>query len=163
MEPRIDRAKNELREALKGLVTGESFNIIAFSEAAKRFQKKFLPAQPDSIAKANAWLDAIPLDGGTNVEKAMKQAFSTKGVKINVIVLITDGVPNYGETNFALLAQKIRAMNTTGARIDTIGLKGDNPADEEGGTPQNKEFEATKLLQQIARDSGGDYHIVPDE
>ncbi len=163
MEPRIERAKNELRSALNGLVAGESFNIIGFSEAAKRFKKTLLPATPDNIRMANKWLDNIPLDGGTDVGKAMKQAFSVKGANINVVVLITDGVPNYGITDFDQLAQAIRSMNITGARIDTIGLKGDNFDDEDGTSAADREFGASKLLQQIAKDSGGGYHLVPDQ
>lgn len=159
MKPRIDKAANELSQAMKSLQPDESFSIIAFSHAARRFKKQLVPADPESIAQANQWLGQMPLDYGTDLGRAMSQAFSMNGV--NVIVLITDGVPTVGEKNFGKLVLRIRELNAGRARIDTIGLKGDNPTDE-GGDP-NQEFEAASLLQQIARDSGGQSKVVDGE
>jgi len=155
MKPRIDRAAGELSHAMQSLQPGESFSIVAFSHAARRFAKQLVPADPNTVAQANQWLDRMPLDYGTDVEKAMRQALSMGDV--NVVVLITDGVPTMGEKNFGKLIARIRELNGGRARIDTIGLKGDNPNSKSGD-----EFEATSLLQQIARDSGGQFKVVGD-
>lgn len=152
MEPRIDRAAAELRTALKGLQPSESFDIIAFYGKTRVFRKQLVPANSQSLKDANKFLNSLFLDTGTNLEKALKAAFAIRGV--NVVVVMTDGVPTYGERDFTKLAARVRQMNTQKARIYTVGLVGKNP----DGTDNS--FEATKLLQQIARESGGDFRLV---
>ena len=77
----------------------------------------------------------------------MIRALTRPGV--NEVVLLTDGVPTDGETDFKALAREIRQLNSGHARISAVGMVGKNP----DGTDDS--FEAAQLLQQIARDSGG--------
>lgn len=166
METRIGHAERELRQALSGLQTGEAFGIVTFYGKTKVFNPRLVPATPQSIAQANRWLDRQRLNSGTNLERALQAALSIKGV--NVVVVITDGVPTYGAgssknenatpaeiaQNFARLAQRVRELNRFGARIDTVGLVGKNPDGSDDS------FEASRLLQQIARDNGGQSKLV---
>jgi hypothetical protein len=73
---------------------------------------------------------------------------------VNVVCVITDGVPTYGERNFTKLARRIRQINVTNARIFTIGLVGENP----DGSDQS--FEATGLLREIAQQNNGEFRLV---
>ena len=74
--------------------------------------------------------------------------------EVNEVILLTDGVPTEGETDFKALAREIRRMNPSHARISAVGMVGKNP----DGTDDS--FEATQLLQQIAHDSGGTSKVV---
>jgi len=152
MEPRIARAKQELRDALATLKPQESFNIIAFYGKTRAFQKKLVPANAQTVAQGNQFITSIQLNKGTNLEKALARALSMKDV--NVVVAITDGVPTYGETDFAKLARRVRALNVSQARIFTVGLVGKNPDGSDNS------FEASRLLQQIAQESGGVFRLV---
>jgi Ca-activated chloride channel family protein len=152
MEPRLERAKRELREALNGLRPQESFNIIAFYGKARVFNKRLLPATPGAIAQGISFIDHLQLDYGTNLERAMTRALAMNDV--NVVCVITDGVPTYGERNFTKLARRIRQINVTNARIFTIGLVGENP----DGSDQS--FEATGLLREIAQQNNGEFRLV---
>jgi Mg-chelatase subunit ChlD len=134
------------------LSEGESFNIVAFYGRTQRFHPQLVPATPQNVARGKGFLESLQLDKGTNLEKAMQQSFAARGA--NVMVVITDGVPTYGERNFDKLAQRIRALNKNRARIFSVGLVGRNP----DGTDNS--FEAARLLQQIARDSNGAYRQV---
>ena len=160
METRIDRAQDELRAALAGLVKGESFGIVAFDAKAYEFDKRLLPATAANIARANKFLNDLKLDvkdgisNGTNLQLALRKALQAKDV--NVVVVITDGEPTVGETNVKTIAGKARSQNKYKARIDAIGLVGTNP---DGST---ETFGAGRLLEQIARDSGGEYKAVKD-
>ncbi len=153
MEPRIERAKQELRHALATLQPNESFNIIAFYGKSKPFSKKLVPANAQTVAQANQFLTALQLDKGTNLSKALERALRIP--KINVIVVITDGVPTYGVTDFDKLAQYVRKLNVARARIFTIGLVGKNPDGSDNS------FEAARVLEQIAKESNGTFHLVP--
>jgi hypothetical protein len=152
MAPRLARAKRELQDALSTLEPQESFSIIAFCGKTRLFSRKLLTATPDSLAVARAFVDNLQLGPGTNLEKAMKSALAMRDA--NVIVVVTDGVPTYGETDFTKLARRVRDLNRAQARIFTVGLVGKNP----DGTDQS--FEASTLLKQIAADSGGQARVA---
>ncbi len=149
MEPRIERAQRELSAALAGLQPQESFNIVAFYGRFQLFSQKLVDVNPQTISQANAFLNGLRLDNGTNLERALQKALGTRGV--NVVVVITDGIPTYGEQDFDKLARRVRQLNKLKARIYTVGLVGKNP----DGTDQS--FEATRLLQQIAQESNGEF------
>ncbi len=152
MSSRIDRAEEELRRALDGLQPGETFNIVAFSDRVQSFDTGMAPATPDLERRADYFLTTLQVSGGTNLEGAMVRALALTDV--NEVVLLTDGVPTIGETDFKKLARRIRAMNRSHARISTVGLVGKNP----DGTDDS--FEAAHLLQQLARDSNGSSKLV---
>lgn len=152
MRSRIDRAEAELRRALDGLRPGERFNIVAFSDTVRSFDSGMVSATPDTVQQASNYLDTLQARGGTNLEAAMLRALTRPGV--NEIVLLTDGVPTDGETDFKALAREFRQLNSSHARISAVGLVGRNP----DGTDDS--FEAARLLQQIADDSGGTSKLV---
>jgi Ca-activated chloride channel family protein len=155
MEPRIATAERELRAALAGLQPQESFNIVAFYGRTRVHKRALVPATPQNVAQANRFLDGLRLDNGTNLERALVAALGMRD--INVVVVITDGVPTYGETNFEKLARRVRVLNKTNARIYTVGLVGKNP----DGTDDT--FEATRLLKQIASENSGEFRVVSVE
>jgi len=153
MPTRIGRAKKELRDALATLGPGESFDIIAFCGKRQPFDPDGLVAATrQTIAEGNEFLDTLELGEGTDLQAALDQALDMSGV--NVVVVITDGVPTVGETNFRKIARHARDRNRQHARIFTIGLVGKNP----DGTDDS--FEASRLLRQLATDSGGDCKLV---
>ena len=153
MVSRIKRADLEIRKALNGLRSDETFDIIAFNNEIYSFDTELAPATPNMREKASAFLNTLIVNDGTNLEGAITAALSMPDV--NEIVLLTDGVPTVGEQDFDRLAKLIRRRNKNRVRISAVGMVGRDP----DGTDNS--FEATTLLQQIARDSGGSCLIVP--
>lgn len=153
MVSRIKRADLEIRKALNGLRPDETFDIIAFNNEIYSFDTELAPATPNMREKASAFLNTLIVNDGTNLEGAITAALSMPDV--NEIVLLTDGVPTVGEQDFDRLAKLIRRRNKNRVRISAVGMVGRDP----DGTDNS--FEATTLLQQIARDSGGSCLIVP--
>ena len=154
MATRIDRVREELRAAIAGLRPGESFDVLAFSDDVRRFENHLIDATPDNIARAKSFVNSLQPLRGTNLQSAMRDALGMPGV--NVVFLISDGVPSVKETNPGKLRREIRNRNRAGARIYTVGLAGYNPV--QGGV---SDFEAAGLLRGIAEDSGGTYKTVP--
>ena len=152
MSSRIERAESELRRALGGLRSEETFNIVVFSDEVRSFDTGMAPATPNLVRRASAYLDTLRVGGGTDLEGAMAKALALP--EVNEVILLTDGVPTEGETDFKALAREIRRMNPNHARISAVGMVGKNP----DGTDDS--FEAAQLLQQIAHDSGGAAKVV---
>jgi Mg-chelatase subunit ChlD len=152
MPTRIERAKDELRNALATLAPGESFDIVAFCARRHTFDSELVEATPKTIADGNEFLDSLSLDEGTDLQSALYQALDVPGV--NTVVVITDGVPTVGETNFGKIARHARQHNRQHAKIFTIGLVGKNPDGSDDS------FEASWLLRQLAKESGGQCKLV---
>lgn len=152
MPTRIAQAKEELRTALETLGQSETFGLVAFDKQAHPFQSGMAAVTPESIAQAQAWLDAQELGEGTNLEAALRFALGQPDV--NTVVVLTDGVPTVGESNADKLARLARRLNTNRARIYTIGLVGKNP------DGSDDTFEAAGLLQRLARESGGESRLT---
>lgn len=153
MGSRIQRADDELEQALQGLHANETFNIVAFSGGSLLFDPDMADVTPGSLQKASGFLRGLEIGGETNLGDAVARALMLRDV--NEVVILTDGVPTVGETDFHALARTVRRLNLRRARISTIGLVGRN-AD---GTDNS--FEAASLLQELARDSNGSSELVP--
>jgi hypothetical protein len=154
MVSRIDTTRQELNDALETLTSDESFNVIAFSTSPRLFDPdRMEPATASNISQAERWLDYQRPDGGTDLQDSLMQALEMPDV--NVVVVITDGVPTVGETNFGKIARNIRRHNRNHAKIYTVGLIGKNP----DGTDDS--FDAARLLRELAADSGGTSKLVP--
>lgn len=153
MKTRIRRADSELEAALRELHTSDTFNIVAFSDDSRLFEPDMADVSPQSVQRAGEFLADLPLGGQTNLEGAIARALMLRDV--NEVVILTDGVPTVGDTDFGTLARTVRRVNVSHARISTIGLVGISS----DGTDQS--FEASGLLEQIARDSGGASKLVP--
>jgi hypothetical protein len=152
MVSRIERVKSEMSKSLDGLEPGESFTMLAFGDRVQTYDASLEDATPANVAQAKYWLSTLTLQEGTDLQAGLYQALDTDGV--NVIVVMTDGVPTEGETDFDKIAKNIRKRNKhIGARIYTVAMIGKNP----DGTDDS--FEAAKLLQRLAKDSHGDYAL----
>jgi hypothetical protein len=149
MISRIDRARAELKTALDSLRPTDTFDVETFGGTVTEVEGNLVSATEGKKAEAEAFLAAAPLEPGTNLDMALQCAFSLP--EVNIVVLITDGVPTEGQTNFKKLARLIQRRNVNDARIYTIGLVGRNPNDG-----SDDSFQASKLLQTIADDSGGE-------
>lgn len=152
MTSRIDVTRQEVVDALDTLTSDESFDVISFSTDVRYFDERLEAGTSGNVSQAKQWLQYQNPDGGTNLQDALTKAIQMPGV--NVVVLITDGVPTVGETNFGKIARNIRRRNVNHARIFTIGLIGKNPDGSDDS------FDASKLLAQLADDSGGTHKFV---
>lgn len=153
MVSRIDTTRSELVAALDTLTSDESFNLIAFSDKVHAFDEGRLEtATRDNVALAKQWLEFQRPDSGTDLQDALLRAL--KMPDVNVVVVITDGVPTVGETNFEKIARNVTRRNRNHARIYTVGLIGKNP------DGSDDRFEATRLLTRLADESGGTHKFV---
>ena len=154
MVSRMPDLFHALQDSMSNLTQDDLFDIFAFGSQVIKMEDYLEPATPDSLAEAHTFLRSMHTIDGTNIEEVMIEALNLHHV--NEIVLITDGVPNQGETDFGQLENEIRLMNTRHVPITTIGLVGVNDYNRAEDT-----FQGAELLRTIARQSGGNYKEVP--
>jgi Ca-activated chloride channel family protein len=77
----------------------DRFRIVLFDQTASELTPGFLPATPDNVKKAVTLLENVQPNKGTNLFDGLKLGLNfVKSDRTTVILLVTDGVANVGET-----------------------------------------------------------------
>ncbi|MEM7232659.1 MAG: VWA domain-containing protein [Planctomycetota bacterium] len=177
-DSRIDRAKEQLAEAIKALKPRTLFNVIAYSDGVRTFQKSMQPASKGTVKKALKWATSLGAAGGTQTENALRKAF--EDIRVDTIILLTDGAPSPrlgggprrgggggggrgGQPDPSIAIKNILkwfkdANSTRKIRVDTFGFDGGAPAGGGGGQGGVNVF--TKFLKDLAKMSGGKYRSI---
>jgi uncharacterized protein YegL len=142
---KIGKAKQALRQALGSLRSGDRFNIIHFNSSIYTFSNQLLPATPENLEAAAAFVEAIRCRPDTNMSTAMEAALRMRGV--GTIFLMSDGEPHGGIEDPLELRSMIRSLNK-GVVIHTLALG------------LGERFRGMELLKAIALDNGGQYGVV---
>lgn len=115
----IIQAKAALRQALGGLASGDSFNIIRFSNHADQLFNTPRPADIASLDLARAYIDGMQANGGTNMRPALMFALdgSVKADVLRQVVFITDGAVGNEKELFQLVRDRLGDR-----RLFTVGI-----------------------------------------
>lgn len=161
---RIERVKQELAKAVRGLKGDVQFNIIAFSHVIKTWKpiRRGAPlhrATPANKAAALKWIQNLKADGATHTDDALKRAFDV--LEVNTIVLLSDGAParinqqknGVDPIDPQEILKKVRAMNRLrNAKIYTFCFKVFE------GNPQFAPL--LKFMDDLAKQNGGKMTLI---
>jgi Ca-activated chloride channel family protein len=115
----MEQAKAAVLYALATLKPNDRFNIVEFNSILRPLFPDALPASPENLKHAKAWVSALKAGGGTEMAPALKFALNgrdTPGVLRQVIFMTDGGVSNEDEL-FRLIAERLGAT-----RLFTIGI-----------------------------------------
>ena len=121
--PRIDYVKTALTAILTQLRPTDSFNLITFDAVIFKWKRFLVDASPSNIIDALQYTNSINADGATNIHTALiegirlfkdSQLSFIEDGKVNVIVVLTDGVATKGITNTITIRESVAAENTIG-------------------------------------------------
>jgi hypothetical protein len=105
-ETRMDRAKSELRGAVRGLPVDSKFNVIFFSGGTKKWRKSLVQATEKNKKALLSYLTKVHPNGGTALYDGMKVGLHVKELRkrgdryassVDEIFLLSDGMPSVGE------------------------------------------------------------------
>ena len=111
----MNMAKEAMREALRGLLPSDSFQVIRFSEAASKLAAAPLPATPENIARGLAYVDGMAGMGGTHMLAGIQAALGYeassspdgRGRRQRIVSLMTDGYIGNDREILAYIADNI--------------------------------------------------------
>lgn len=121
---KIEQAKASLRFALGRLRPQDTFNVITFSDRVENFAPRPVAATPDNLKRADAFVDDIIADGGTNIDAALREGlaqFPERGSG-NTLLFMTDGLPTVGNTDRDAIVRKAVETNGRKARVFAFGV-----------------------------------------
>jgi hypothetical protein len=167
---RIERAKEQLAQAVKKLPRGARFNVIAYSDKVQPWQKGLQPATPGNVASALKFVNGFQARGATHTDEALELAFND--ISVDTIVLLSDGAPARKDNSNTrglietILAQVKDVNSSRRVRIDTFGFEGVGtvpPGSALRGwkPPSADDVKAfVEFLKTLASESGGTYRAV---
>ncbi len=143
---KMRQAKAAGRQLLQTLGRGDRFRLVAFSSDVNDFAEAWSGVTPESIRRAEQWLDGLQANGGTNIAAALARGFDAESprTRLGLLLFLTDGAPTVGERNAARLAA-YAAEHRGERRVFTFGVGSDVNA---------------TLLEQLALDGAGTAHFV---
>lgn len=147
-EERIAALKRELMDSVNELSPGSSFSIILFSSEARLLTGDgWLDANPTNRAKVKTLLRAVQSNGGTEPLPGFSLLFSSLRPRPDAVYFMTDGEFGGG------MEEKVAAQ------ITQLSRSGPRPVPVHCITFIEKNGE--KIMQLIARSTGGKYRHVP--
>src|SRR5690606_10844372 len=101
------------------LAPEDRFNIVRFSSAASALFRSAQPATREALDRAQAFVDMLEAEGGTEMLPALKLALADAAdeTRLRQVVFLTDGSIGNEAQLFAYIRQ---ALGTT--RLFTVGI-----------------------------------------
>lgn len=89
----LQQAQAALRESVRRLRAGDTFRLLAFSDAVTPMSAEAVAADDAGRARALAWIDALRAAGSTGLRAGLDAALAgaPPGGRLKVVVLLTDG------------------------------------------------------------------------
>lgn len=146
---KIQAAKEAVRQAVQRLQDGDWFSLVTFSSDVrcplepKRVDAGFRRVIESALQEVQAG-GQTALCGG--LEKGIEQA-RVKKQKTSLVLLLSDGQANVGETDVEAVGRRALAARKKGITISTLGM----------GNDYNE-----ALMAEIALDGGGRFYHVAD-
>lgn len=121
--PKFEQARAALKRILDALNPGDRFTVITFSSDVLPFSKELLPLERRNDAKN--WIDALQIDGGTNINASLLTALGTvekDSKRPHIVVFLTDGQATEGVTGTRDILANVRKGIQPTSRLYTIGI-----------------------------------------
>ncbi len=115
----MEQAKQALGQALDTLGARDRFNLLEFNSVTRPMLPAAVPATPDNVARARAWVSALKAGGGTEMDAALRFALAgsdTPGY-LRQVIFITDGAVGNEDALFRLIAERLGS-----SRLFTVGI-----------------------------------------
>lgn len=121
---KIEQAKGALRFVLNNMREGDTFNIVAYDTKVESFRPELQKVSDESRAAALAYVDSLYAGGSTNIDGALKRAFSMldDSSRPTYVIFLTDGLPTAGEQTEAGIVANTKSANKVRARLFTFGV-----------------------------------------
>jgi Ca-activated chloride channel homolog len=119
--PSLEAAKSALLLALSRLSPRDRFDIVEFNSETTTLFDSPQPATPDNIANANAWVNRLNAEGGTEMMPALEAALhdsveANDGIVRQVVFMTDGGVSNESEL-FSFIRDHLGP-----SRLFTVGI-----------------------------------------
>jgi len=121
---KMEQAKGAAKFVLNNLREGDLFNIVAYDSEVETFRPELEKFSDETRAAAIGFVEGLYAGGSTNIEGALKRAFSMLADerRPSYILFLTDGLPTTGETGESAIVKLCASANQVRARLFAFGV-----------------------------------------
>jgi Ca-activated chloride channel family protein len=122
---KMEQARKALHYFLKNMNKQDRFALMNFASSVTKYQNELLDANPEELARARKWVDALQSTGGTAIDGALKAALEMRTRdpgRTFTVIFFTDGLPTVGESNPDVILKNVQQRNSANTRIFTFGV-----------------------------------------
>jgi Ca-activated chloride channel family protein len=125
---KLNQAKQAARQLVSQLTAADRLAIVHYGSDVKSMDG--LMATPENKQRLLAFIDGIWDDGGTNIGSGLTTGrdlllAAKSDFRVNRLVLISDGQPTEGVTDFEGLTAIVRDVRSMGVSVSSIGVGDD--------------------------------------
>ena len=115
----MEQAREALLVALGTLGPNDRFNVVEFNSRTRAWQPNALPATPQALGEAAAWVRKLKANGGTEMAGALAVALDGRETPgfLRQVIFITDGAVGNEDALFKLIEERLG-----GSRLFTVGI-----------------------------------------
>jgi len=97
---KMEQTQRALRQLLGTLHERDRVRLIAFSNVVRMWREEWVRPTRAELAQARRWVEQLRAEGGTNINDALRAAFSETSPddRLPIVIFMTDGLPTNGET-----------------------------------------------------------------
>ncbi|KAK2862469.1 hypothetical protein Q5P01_002002 [Channa striata] len=132
---KIEQTRDALVAILKDLYEEDHFALIMFDNAVITWKNTLTKATKENVHEAIAYVQELRDQGSTNINDAVLTAVSMlvgerKNMKLperslDIIILLTDGMPNHGETDLQKIQENVRSAIAGNMSMFCLGFGND--------------------------------------
>lgn len=144
---KITQTRTAVKKLARGLASGDRLAIVAYDSAPEALLG--LTGNAD-LAVFDAVADGIVADGGTNIYGGLESGYAllpNGGERTRWVVLLSDGIPNQGETSPDAIARLVHSFQEQGIGTSAVAVGDD--ADR-------------NLMARVAASGSGSYYFLSD-
>jgi hypothetical protein len=123
VQRKLDLTVRGVQSCLRTLRPQDRFNIVVFSDTPKPFRESLVPATPEELAQAQAYLSGLQSGGSTDVYGAVKPVLdeAPRHGMPGIVVMVSDGRPTEGNLEGRALINALSEENRLGNTVYTFG------------------------------------------
>jgi uncharacterized protein YegL/DNA-binding MarR family transcriptional regulator len=125
---KIRQLKEAFKEIINQLPTKDTFNLVMFDSAVKKYSNQLIGASQENKTKAVEYINNIDAGGGTNFNEGILTAlemFEISELKVPIVVMLSDGLPTAGVTNLKTIRENVKSQNTADVAVFSLGFGDD--------------------------------------
>lgn len=121
---KLAQAKAAALQVVQGLLDGEKFNIIDYSDSISTFAPAPVVKSKKNLEEARHYIRSLRSGGGTNIHDVLIEALRQKPTEkmLPIVLFLTDGLPTVGVRNEVAIRNAAIKANTHKRRIFTFGV-----------------------------------------
>ena len=121
---KLEQAKAAALQVVEGLLDGETFNIIDYSDSISSFAAAPVVKDTTNVQEARHYIRRLASGGGTNIHDTLVEALRQKPTKgmLPIVLFLTDGLPTVGVRDEVAIRTAAVKANVHKRRIFTFGV-----------------------------------------